>query len=121
MRRLAIATALMLFGSHSFATEPLTGADRAKQLGGQYAVGKEACSVPAEQLKAFKQLADQELHGDAALTTAYKQSVKDISAAIQHDAKWQASTNKTMTCVPTRLYFAQVMMKWKSQTDGAGK
>jgi hypothetical protein len=118
---MALAFALLVFSSNSFASEPLTGVDRAKQLGGQYAVGKEACGVPAEQLAAFKQLADQEVHGDAALSAAYKQNVKDVSAAIQHDAKWQASKDKTMTCVPTRLYFAQIMMKWKSQTDSGGK
>lgn len=120
-RSTAIAFALVLFSPHGFASEPLTGVDRAKQLGGQYAIGKEACSVPAEQLVAFKQLADEELQGDAALMAAYKQSVKDISAAIRNDARWQASTDKNMTCVPTRLLFAQIMMKWKSRAGGGGK
>jgi len=121
VRSVAISFALALFSSHGFASEPMTGVDRANQLGGQYAIGKEACSVPMEQLVAFKQLADEELHGDAALIAAYKQSVKDISAAIRNDAHWQASTNKSMTCVPTRLLFAQIMMKWKSRADGGGK
>lgn len=121
MRNIAIAFALALLSSYGLASESLTGIDRAKQLGGQYAVGKEACSVPAEQLAAFKQLADEELHGDASLIAAYKQSAKDISAAIRNDAHWQASTNKDMTCVPTRLLFAQIMLKWKSRADGGGK
>jgi len=121
MRITAIAFALVLFSSYGFASEPLTGVDRAKQLGGQYAIGKEACSVPEEQLVAFKQLADEELRGDAALIAAYKQSAKDISAAIRNDAHWRASTDKNMTCVPTRLLFAQIMMKWKSRADGGGK
>ena len=121
IRNMAIAIALVLFSSHGFASEPLTGVDRAKQLGGQFAIGKEACNVPAEQLAAFKQLADEELHGDAALIAAYNQSVKDFSATIRNDAHWQASTNKNMTCVPTRLLFAQIMMKWKSRADGGGK
>lgn len=118
---MSIAFALLLFSSYGFASEPLTGVDRAKQLGGQYAIGKEACNVPAEQLAAFKRLADEELQGDAALIAAYKQSAKDISAAIRNDAHWQASTNKDMTCVPTRLLFAQIMIKWKSRADGGGK
>lgn len=120
-RSTAIAFALMLFSTHGLASEPLTGVDRARQLGGQYAIGKEACSVPAEQLVAFEQLANEELQGDAALVAAYKQSAKDITAAIRNDARWQASTDKSMTCVPTRLLFAQIMMKWKSRADGGGK
>lgn len=121
MRNIAIASALVFFCSYGFASEPLMGIDRAKQLGGQYAIGKEACGVPAEQLAAFKQLADEELHGDPALIEAYKQSAKDISAAIRNDARWQASTNKDMTCVPTRALFAQIMAKWKSRADGGGE
>jgi len=121
MRNMAIAFALGLFSSYGFATEPLAGIDRAKQLGGQYAIGKDACGVPAEQLVAFKQLAEEELKGDAALIAAYKQGAKDISATIRNDAHWKASANKDMTCVPTRLLFAQIMMKWKSRVDGGGK
>lgn len=121
MRNIATAFALVLFSSCGFASEPLTDIDRAKQLGGQYAIGKEACGVPAEQLAAFKRLADEELHGDTALIEAYKQSAKDISAAIRDDARWQASTDKDMTCVPTRLLFAQSMLKWKSRARGGGK
>ncbi|MGO4704114.1 hypothetical protein [Dyella sp. 2RAB6] len=121
MRSVAISFALALFSSYGFASEPLTDIDRAKQLGGQYAIGKEACSIPAEQLVAFKRLAEEELQGDAALIAAYKQSVKDVSATIRNDAHWQASTNKAMTCVPTHLLFAQIMMKWKSRADGRGK
>jgi len=121
MRNIAIAFALALFSSYGLASESLTGIDRAKQLGGQYAIGKEACNVPAEQLAAFKQLADEELHGDTALVAAYKQGAKDVSAAIRNDARWQASTDKDMTCVPTRLLFAQIMLKWKSRADGGGK
>lgn len=71
MRMMAIAFALVLFSSYGFASESLTGVDRAKQLGGQYAIGKEACSVPAEQLVAFKQLADEKLREGAALIAAY--------------------------------------------------
>ncbi|WNL45656.1 hypothetical protein RKE25_19935 [Dyella sp. BiH032] len=121
MRNIAIAFALALLSSYGLTSESLTGIDRAKQLGGQYAIGKEACSVPAEQLAAFKQLADEELHGDAALIAAYKQSAKDVSAAIRNDARWQASTDNDMTCVPTRLLFAQIMLKWKRRADGGGK
>ena len=112
--RIAALAMLLSAGSAALAEEPKTPLDRARQLGGIYAIGKEACKVPELQLAAFKRLADQELHGDKTLVAAYEKSFAETIAAIRNDKDWQdlqSSSDHERSCVPTRLLFAMTTLK----------
>lgn len=112
--RIAALAMLLSLGSPAFAEEPKTPLDRARQLGGLYAIGKEACKVPDVQLAAFKRLADKELHGDKILVAAYEKSFAETITAIRNDKDWQdrqSSSDHERSCVPTRLLFAMTALK----------
>lgn len=109
--RIAALAMLLSLGSVTFAAEPQTPLDRARQLGGLYAVGKEACNVPDIQLATFKRQADRELHGDKAMIAAYEKSRAETTAAIRSDKDWQSSPDHDRSCVPTRMLFAMAAMK----------
>lgn len=110
-KRMAAAAVCLIWVPMVVAGEQSTGLDRARQLGGIYAIGKEGCGVPEAQLAAFKRQADKELGGDKGLVAAYEQSLAEISKSIRADKAWLGSPRRDRDCVPTRLLFATALFK----------